>query len=80
GVVPRVGAVFLAFARFILYHALGTLNFRDLGELAPQHVANGSSTLQWASLMLLGGAVGTSAQLPLQSCLADAMAGQTPVS
>lgn len=30
--------------------------------------------------MLLGGAVGKSAQLPLQTRLADAMAGPTPVS
>lgn len=33
--------------------------------------------LWWATLMLLGGAVGKSAQLPLQTWLADAMAGPT---
>ncbi len=77
--VTRVGDVFLAFALFILYNELGTLNFREMVELAPQHFANGSTTLQWATLMLLGGAVGKSAQLPLQTWLADAMAGPTPV-
>jgi NADH-quinone oxidoreductase subunit L len=79
-VVTRVGDVFLAFALFILYNELGTLNFREMVELAPQHFANGSTMLQWATLMLLGGAVGKSAQLPLQTWLADAMAGPTPVS
>ncbi|VTP65170.1 NADH-quinone oxidoreductase subunit L [Serratia rubidaea] len=29
-IVTRVGDVFLAFALFILYHELGTLNFREL--------------------------------------------------
>lgn len=79
-VVTRVGDVFLAFALFILYNELGTLNFREMVELAPAHFADGNNMLMWATLMLLGGAVGKSAQLPLQTWLADAMAGPTPVS
>ncbi|MBT1428808.1 NADH-quinone oxidoreductase subunit L [Dickeya dianthicola] len=79
-IVTRVGDVLLAFALFILYRELGTLNFRDLMVLAPQHLAEGSPVITWATLMLLGGAVGKSAQLPLQTWLADAMAGPTPVS
>ncbi|MCL6406904.1 NADH-quinone oxidoreductase subunit L [Dickeya dadantii] len=79
-IVTRVGDVLLAFALFILYRELGTLNFRDLMVLAPQHLAEGSPAITWATLMLLGGAVGKSAQLPLQTWLADAMAGPTPVS
>ena len=53
---------------------LGTLNFREMVELAPAHFADGNNMLMWATLMLLGGAVGKSAQLPLQTWLADAMA------
>jgi len=79
-IITRIGDVFLAFALFILYNELGTLNFREMMELAPQHFAADNHMLQWATLMLLGGAVGKSAQLPLQTWLADAMAGPTPVS
>ncbi|MBW7983642.1 NADH-quinone oxidoreductase subunit L [Enterobacillus tribolii] len=79
-IVTRVGDVFLAIGLFILYHELGTLNIRELMVLAPQKLEAGSSAITWATLMLLGGAVGKSAQLPLQTWLADAMAGPTPVS
>lgn len=79
-IITRVGDVFLAFGLFILYNELGTLNFREMVELAPAHFAADNHMLQWATLALLGGAVGKSAQLPLQTWLADAMAGPTPVS
>lgn len=79
-IVTRVGDVFLAFGLFILYNELGTLNFQEMATLAPVHFAADNHMLAWATLMLLGGAVGKSAQLPLQTWLADAMAGPTPVS
>ncbi|OZI14086.1 NADH-quinone oxidoreductase subunit L [Sodalis-like symbiont of Philaenus spumarius] len=79
-IVTRVGDVLLAFTLFILYDQFGTLNFHDLMVLAPQKLAEGSPAITWATLLLLGGAVGKSAQLPLQTWLADAMAGPTPVS
>ncbi|QCE34361.1 NADH-quinone oxidoreductase subunit L [Acetobacteraceae bacterium] len=79
-IVTRVGDVLLAFGMFILYQSLGTLNFHEMAQLAPQHFANGDVLLSWGTLMLLGGAVGKSAQIPLQVWLADAMAGPTPVS
>lgn len=79
-VVTRVGDVFLAIGLFILYRELGTLNIHELLVRAPTLLEQGSPTLALACLMLLGGAVGKSAQLPLQTWLADAMAGPTPVS
>jgi NADH-quinone oxidoreductase subunit L len=78
--VTRIGDVFLAIGMFILYNQFGTLNFQQLSILVPQQISAGSPLINWATLMILGGAVGKSAQLPLQTWLADAMAGPTPVS
>lgn len=74
-IVTRIGDVFLAIGMFILFDQLGTLSFREMAVLAPEQLAVGSSVINWAMLMVLGGAVGKSAQLPLQTWLADAMAG-----
>jgi len=79
-IVTRIGDVFMAIGLFILFLHLGTLNIQELMVLAPQKYIEGDSWLWIATLMLLGGAVGKSAQLPLQTWLADAMAGPTPVS
>jgi len=79
-IVTRIGDVFMAIGLFILFLHLGTLNIQELMLLAPQKYVEGDSWLWIATLMLLGGAVGKSAQLPLQTWLADAMAGPTPVS
>lgn len=81
-IVTRIGDVFLAIGLFILFSQFGTLNIRELNGLMsdPQVVAEHANSIYWAALMLVGGAFGKSAQLPLQTWLADAMAGPTPVS
>ena len=79
-IVTRIGDVFLMIGLFLLFLNLGTLNIQELMVLAPQRYVAGDTWLWLATLMLLGGAVGKSAQLPLQTWLADAMAGPTPVS
>jgi NADH-quinone oxidoreductase subunit L len=79
-IVTRIGDVFMAIGLFILFAQLGTLNIQELLVLAPQKFQAGDFWMVLATLMLLGGAVGKSAQLPLQTWLADAMAGPTPVS
>jgi NADH-quinone oxidoreductase subunit L len=77
-IVTRVGDVLMLIGLFILFREFGTLHIQTLLELAPTH--DHQAALQLAALMLLGGAVGKSAQIPLQTWLADAMAGPTPVS
>lgn len=79
-IMTRIGDLLLACALFILYKQLGTLNFSDLMVLAPKKLVEGSLAIKWATLFIFGGAVGKSAQLPLQTWLLDAMAGPTPGS
>ncbi|MGK2913170.1 MAG: NADH-quinone oxidoreductase subunit L [Porticoccaceae bacterium] len=79
-IVTRIGDVFLAIALFALYAQCGTLNIQELLVKAPQLWQAGATMPTLIALLLLGGAVGKSAQLPLQTWLADAMAGPTPVS
>lgn len=79
-ITTRVGDVALAIGMFILFTTFGTLNIQELLELAPRAWAEGDTMAILAALCLLGGAVGKSAQIPLQTWLPDAMAGPTPVS
>lgn len=79
-VITRVGDAFMAVGLFVLYFCLETLSISEIMAKAPSVFHEGGFWITLATLMLLGGAVGKSAQLPLQTWLADAMAGPTPVS
>src|SRR5574341_184859 len=79
-IVTRVGDTAMAIGLFLLFTNLGTLNIRELMQLAPRQWPSDSTMAIAAATLLLGGAVGKSAQLPLQVWLPDAMAGPTPVS
>jgi NADH-quinone oxidoreductase subunit L len=79
-VVTRIGDTAMVIGLFLLFHDLGTLQIQDLMQRASQNWHLGSPAAIAAALLLLGGAVGKSAQLPLQTWLPDAMAGPTPVS
>lgn len=79
-IVTRIGDTAMALGLFLLFSELGTLDIQVMAETAKTKWAVGDTMPVIACLLLLGGAVGKSAQLPLQTWLPDAMAGPTPVS
>src|SRR6185312_3684314 len=79
-IVTRVGDTAMLIGLFLLFHNLGTLQIQDLMHRASVQWPAGSPYAIAAAALLLGGAVGKSAQLPLQTWLPDAMAGPTPTS
>jgi NADH-quinone oxidoreductase subunit L len=79
-IVTRVGDTAMAIGLFLIATRLGTLDIQTLMQRAAAAWPVGSALPIAAAALLLGGAVGKSAQLPLQTWLPDAMAGPTPVS
>ncbi|MDZ7853804.1 MAG: NADH-quinone oxidoreductase subunit L [Halomonas sp.] len=79
-IVTRLGDVFLALGLFLLFRELGTLDIGEILVRAPEVWQEGDWQPRLAALLILGGALGKSAQLPLHTWLPDAMAGPTPVS
>ncbi len=80
-VVTRVGDTSMAIGLFLLATHFGTLDIQAVQAAAARDWTGEDRWLATlAALLLLGGAIGKSAQLPLQTWLPDAMAGPTPVS
>jgi NADH-quinone oxidoreductase subunit L len=79
-IVTRIGDTFFIIGLLLLFSAAGTLNIQELLHKLPSIWTVGGFTAVVAALLVLGGAVGKSAQVPLQVWLPDAMAGPTPVS
>ena len=82
-VVNRVGDAGLTLAIMLMFAEFGTFNFfgsngsKGVFDLAG---SGGTGVASAIGLLLLLGACGKSAQVPLQSWLLDAMEGPTPVS
>jgi len=78
--VTRVGDMALAVSIFLLFSRFHELSLSALFAAATAQWQQGSTLATLTALLILGGAVGKSAQLPLQVWLPDAMAGPSPVS
>jgi NADH-quinone oxidoreductase subunit L len=79
-IVTRIGDTAMAIGIFLIFNTLGTLRIQDVMQHASAQWLTGSALAIAAASLLLGGAVGKSAQLPLQTWLPDAMVGPTPTS
>ena len=79
-IVTRAGDAAMALGLFLLVAEFNTLNIQELMTLAATNWQAGSTMPTLACALIFTGAVGKSAQLPLQTWLPDAMAGPTPVS
>ena len=76
-IANRVGDVGLSLAIMLMFAEFGTINFTGVFDSVK---SGGSGVASALGLLLLLGACGKSAQVPLQSWLLDAMEGPTPVS
>jgi NADH-quinone oxidoreductase subunit L len=81
-IVNRIGDFGFLIALFLLIKQFGSLNFdRVFGSLAPLSAETaGAGLLTAIGILLMVGACGKSAQIPLYIWLPDAMEGPTPVS
>ncbi|TRO52057.1 NADH-quinone oxidoreductase subunit L, partial [Candidatus Bathyarchaeota archaeon] len=77
-IVTRIGDIFLLLGILLLYVNTGTFEFLTIREL----IATGEVSIPMLaiSILMLIGAIGKSAQVPLQVWLPNAMEGPSPVS
>jgi NADH-quinone oxidoreductase subunit L len=80
-IVNRIGDFGFSLAIFLVFRQFGTLDFSKVFDAAKGMPVEASTGILTAiTLLLLVGATGKSAQIPLYVWLPDAMAGPTPVS
>jgi NADH-quinone oxidoreductase subunit L len=79
-IVNRIGDFGFLLAMFLIVAHFGNLNFTDVFASISQHPEWHGGFLTAIALLLVVGATGKSAQIPLYLWLPDAMEGPTPVS
>ncbi|MGI9020946.1 MAG: NADH-quinone oxidoreductase subunit L [Solirubrobacterales bacterium] len=79
-VINVIGDIGLVLAAFLLFRELGTFDYLEVFEGAPEAFGPDDGTIVAICLLLCVGAFAKSAQLPLHTWLPDAMEGPTPVS
>ncbi len=79
-IVNRIGDFGFLLAMFLIVAHFGNLNFTDVFASISQHPEWHGGFLTAIALLLVVGATGKSAQIPLYIWLPDAMEGPTPVS
>jgi NADH-quinone oxidoreductase subunit L len=79
-IVTRIGDAAMAVGFLLLFLTFRTLNIQEILVAAPTTWSMSSDIAITTTLLLLAGALGKSAQLPLQTWLPDAMAAPSPVS
>src|SRR5215213_8164040 len=79
-VINVVGDIGLVLAALLIFRELGSFEYGEVFEKAPQVFTTNEWTIIAICLLLLLGAFAKSAQLPLHTWLPDAMEGPTPVS
>lgn len=78
-VMNRIGDLGFILGIVLIFFTFGSVSFNEVFSLVNNSGVD-STTINLITLLLLIGALGKSAQLPLYTWLPDAMAGPTPVS
>jgi NADH-quinone oxidoreductase subunit L len=83
-IVNRIGDLGFALGIFLTYKSYGSVSLSEVIEVARENIGKEGYVLStadlWIPFLLMLGAFGKSAQIPLYVWLPDAMAGPTPVS
>nr|BET44569.1 MAG: NADH-quinone oxidoreductase subunit L [Candidatus Aschnera chinzeii] len=78
--ITKISDVFFMIGICLLYNQFNTLNFHEINTNLLTYNTYNTSIINYIAAMILIGAIGKSAQLPLHIWLTEAMTGPTPAS